>query len=94
MQVPAEHAPTALANTTARPGQNPSAQMLSAPARADHTNMRAPASAGFDCADFVRLPTRVRGQRLGGEREQSPAQVTISLPAVPTWWEAWKLVDT
>jgi hypothetical protein len=70
--------------------------MLSAPAWADHTNMRALASARleFDCADFVRLPTRVRGQRLGGEREESPAQVTISLPAVPTWWEAWKLVDT
>lgn len=61
-----------------------------------YEHVRAPASSRleFDCADFVRLPTRVRGQRLGGDAEESPAQVTISLPVVPTWWEAWRLVDT
>lgn len=96
MQGPAEHAPTALANTTARPGQKPiSSDAQRAGTGGSYEHARAGVgAAGFDCADFVRLPTRVRGQRLGENAEESPAQVTISLPAVPTWWEAWKLVDT
>jgi hypothetical protein len=70
--------------------------MFSAPARADHTNMRGPASARleFGCADLCAFRHASAVDVLGENADESPAQVTISLPAVPTWWEAWKLVDT
>ena len=77
-------------------GKNPSAQMLSAPARADHTSMRAPASAWleFDCADLCAFRHASAVNVLGEMRRKALLRSLFSLPAVPPWWEAWKLVDT